>query len=360
MTGFTYNGIHCSAFGLYYIPTKEDLWFQDPEYDVYSEDVDWRHGGYYYTSKAKVRTFSLKCYFEEIDVAKRQVIKNWLRMDSYGKLVFDDIPFVYWNVRPSKVITGSWYNDNNDSHSGKVDIQFKAYEPFGYLTRKSNNGTEDDCAEEYCNIISDSNMPAAPTTSSTSFNVYNPGTEACGLSIDIAGSTQNTFRFFNRANKTFCEFNSIPSSLRLAVNGDTGYVSTYVAGSSLSDNGFAYHNKGIVSLTPSRYNGNVPYVYGGLNGTLHTFIVSGIIVGEDLIDGVLVESGNQFIISDISASNNTLYCKHEGSVTVPSSGTCSVQSVNHIDIQEYTGSGWAEPSTLSLSYIKIDYQPRVM
>lgn len=360
MTGFTYNGIHCSAFGLYYIPTKEDLWFQDPDYDVYSEDVDWRHGGYYYASKAKVRTFNIKCYFEEIDVAKRQAIKNWLRMDSHGKLIFDDMPFVYWDVRPSKSITGSWYNDNNESHSGKVDIQFKAYEPFGYLARKSNDGTEDDDAEDYCNIISSSDMPAAPTTTSRSFNIYNPGTETCGLSIEFAGSISNPFRFFNNANGTFCEFKSIPDGLRLVINGDTGYVSTYVVGTTTSDNGFAYHNKGIVTLVPNRNETNVQYVYGGLNGTLHTFALSGIMVGEDMIDGIIKVSGNEFIVRSISRANNEVYCKHDEAVSIPASGTCTMQYVNHVIMQEYTGTGWTTPSTLSLSYIKVDYHPRIM
>ena len=163
MNGFTYNGVHCEDLGLYYIPTKEDLWFSDPEYEVYDENIGWAHGGVYFDSKAKVRIFTLKCFFEEIDVARRQAIKEWVRRDSYGTLIFDDMPFVYWNVRPGKIPAGNWYLDNGETHSGTVTLVFNAYNPFGYLTRKYNSQTQHstDGSTDYCNLIDVDDMPAA-------------------------------------------------------------------------------------------------------------------------------------------------------------------------------------------------------
>ena len=106
LSGFTYNGVHSEEFGLYYLPTEEDRWFLDPEYEVYSTDIEWKHGGVYYDSKATIRTFTLNCFFENIDVAKRQAIKAWLKRGTIGMLTFDDMPFVYWIVRPGKIPVG--------------------------------------------------------------------------------------------------------------------------------------------------------------------------------------------------------------------------------------------------------------
>ena len=360
MTGFSYNGVHCEDLGLYYIPTKEDQWFLDPDYDVYESDIDWRHGGVYYASKAKIRTFTLKCYFEEIDIAKRQAIKEWVRRESSGKLVFDNMPFVYWDVRPGKIPAGNWYLDNNESHSGTVTLSFRAYEPFGYLTRKSNNG-EDDGAENYCNLINTSDMPVEPTTNSTSFDVYNPGTEVCGLSIEIAGTTSNPIRFFNEENETYCEFNSIPSGLRLEINGDTGYVDTHIANTQRKENGFAYHNSGVIRLEPNTMRSNISFINGTKNGTEYQLDLVGYSVTNALIGADITLNNNKVLtVESISSNNNRVWCTSASSFTMPSSGTCSVMTVNKITIQEKINDSWEAPSTLSLTYIKTDYKPRAL
>ena len=365
MTGFTYNGVHCEDLGLYYIPTKDDQWFYDPEYDVYDMDIDWRHGGVYYSNKVKVRTFTLKCYFEEIDVARRQAIKEWVRRDSKGALVFDDFPFVYWNVHPGKIPVGNWYLDNNESHSGTVTITFNAYEPFGYLLRKYNNG-QDDGSEDYCNLIDVDDMPEAPTVADTEFDIYNPGTEVCGLSIEVAGTTSNPFRFFNETNGTFCEFNSLPTSLRLAINGDTGFVDVHVAGTSMLDNGFAYHEKGVVRLEPNQGRSDITYVNGTTSGTLYQLDLVGYPVTSAIRGATLVLNESDPItleVESISAANNRVWCSSEETFTMPETGICSIKNVNSIKIQEKVNNSWVTPSsstTLDISYISVDYKPRTM
>ncbi len=362
MTGFTYNGVHCEDLGLYYIPTKDDQWFKDPEYDVYDSDIEWRHGGVYYGSKAKVRVFSLKCFFEEINVAKRQAIKEWVRRDSSGTLIFDDMPFVYWNVRPGKIPAGNWYLDTNESNSGTVVITFNAYEPFGYLIRKYNSGL-DDGSEDYCNLIDAGDMPAAPTTSDTSFDIYNPGTEVCGLSIEVSGTTSNPFRFFNNTNGTFCEFNSLPSGLRLAINGDTGYVDVHLANTSLRENGFAYHNKGVVRLEPNVGRSGVSFINGTTSGTEYKMDLVGYPVTSAIRGATIVlndGSDTTMTISLVNPANNRIWCTAEGSVTMPSTGTCSIKTVNKIYIQEKVNSSWVAPSTLTPDYISVDYKPRAL
>ena len=364
MEGFTYNGIHSSEYGLYYIPSKDDLWFNDPEYDVYSADVDWKHGGYGYGRKAKVRTFSIKCFFEEIDLATREAIKRWVGRDTGGRLIFDDKKFVYWNVQPGKIPVGNWYIDH-EKHSGTVTLTFEAYEPFGYLVRKANSSAEvTDDSDQYVNLIAADDMPAAPTVSDTSFDIYNPGTEACGLHIDLAGTMDHPFRFFNENNKTFCEFNSLPTNgLRLSIDGDTGYVSTYLAGSDDFDNGYAYHNKGVVRLEPNFGKSKVPYEYLGLNGTLHVFALDGYRCGNELMGAeLLIENVNTptFKVVAVSRASGKVFCEMNGSGTFDDEGFCTLKTVNHIVIEEKSGNQWVTPTGLNLTYISVDYQPRAL
>ena len=365
MVGFSYNGIHSSEFGLYYIPNWEEQWIADAEYDVYDSDVDWKHGGYYYGNKAKVRTFTIKCYFEEIDIATRQAIKQWVGRETSGRLIFDDMPFVYWNVRPGKIPVGNWYMDNNDTHSGTVTITLKAYEPFGHMLRKYNtSNSPDDGAEDYTNILDGDDMPAVPTVDDTSFDIYNPGTEACGLTIELEGSTDNPIRFFNDNNKSFCAFEGLPgNNMHIMIDGETGFVSTFISGSSEPENGYPYHDKGVVRLDPNHGRSGVGFRYIGPNGTLHSFELTGIHIDNSLINAELtIEglSGATFRVVTVFRANNRVYCSMEGSGNIPASGVCSVKTVNHIRIEEKINGSWSAPETLALTYIGVDYEPKAL
>lgn len=366
MTGFSFNGIHCSTYGLYYIPSADDKWFADPEYEVYDADISWKDGGYYFGSKLKNRTFTIKCYFEEIDLATRQRIKQWVKRGTRGRLVFDDIPFAYWNVVPGKIPVGNWYYDTGDTHSGTVTITFTAYEPFGYLMRKSNGASDGgDGSEAYCNFINSSEMPDAPTTSSTAFDIYNPGTEDCGLTIDIYGSTSNPFRFYNDANGTYCIINSLPttSGNHLIINGDTGNVAEYHPPFTGHTTNFVYHDKGFVTLLPNYKMIGIEFTYE--NSFLLSHIItlpSSVEVTSDMkysiitIDGV---SDTTLTVAAVNKNSNSLTCYKTGDGTIPSSGVCNIKKINHIVIQEKGTNGWVAPTTLSLASISVDYNPRI-
>ena len=249
--GFSYNGVHSDDMMVEFAPGPDFRWFGDPEFENYESDVGFHHGGYFYGSKVKSRTFVLKCYFEEITQRQREGIRRWLKRGTEGRLVFDDKPFVYWNVRPGKTVPGQMYY-SGDLYSGTFEITFTADDPFGYLTRKYNTGSETDDAEDYCDLIDQGQMPAAPTTSGTSFNVYNPGTEPCGLVLRLSGSTSNPIMFQNDENATRCILSDLPSNnLILEVDGDHGVCKTYI--SAMATEGeisFAYHDRGYVRLEP--------------------------------------------------------------------------------------------------------------
>ena len=362
--GFTYNGIYSGDLHVDYIPDASDLWFVGTDWNVYDTDVAWHNGGYYYGNSAKKKEFTLKCFFEEITIKQREQIRHWLHRNTEGRLIFDDMSFVYWDVRPTKLVTGELYLDTDGKYSGTFTVTFTAYNPFGYLTRKANDGTETDSAYRYCNLIDQSLMPAAPTTSSRQFDVYNAGTEACGMTIRLKGSTSNPIMFLNDANQTKCILSSLPTNnLYLDVNGDTGFVSTYIVQTGTIDNGFAYHDRGVVRLEPSELMTDVEYVNAGLNGTLRILAISGMRVSENMISRKVIFDDVPTLygyVRSVNIANNQLLCAMSGSGTVPDSGKCSIYVMNHIEILEKnSNNAWVTPTTLNLTSLEIDYNPRI-
>ena len=362
MDGFTYNGIHCETYSVYYTPDPGQRWFESPEFEIYSTDVSWRHGGYYFGNKAKIRTITVPCYFEEITEATREKIRRWLGRDTYGELIFDDRPFVKYFVRPANNIPGQIYNDCG-KYSGVFTIEFQAEDPFGYLMRKSNSGSEDDHAEDYCGIIDASLMPAEPTPTSRNFMVYNPGTEKVGMTIRLSGSTDNPIRFLNTINRTSCDFSSLPSNdLLLRIDGDTGYC--MVGTGTLADNGSAYHDRGIVRLEPCTTETGVSFTYVNASGTAHIIQLNNLPVRSEMIgarvmfDSVSTLTGT---IQTVNTVQNRITIITSGSGSIPASGTCKIQTVNNIQILEQNSNGnWVTPTTLSLSTLEVDYRPRLL
>ena len=362
--GFYYNGIHSSEYHVSYIPDASDLWFAGTEYDVYDNDVAWRSGGYYYGNAAQKHVFQLKCFYEEITIEQREKIRKWLHRNTSGKLILDDMPFVYWNVRPTKRVDGQEYIDCG-RYSGTFTLELTAYDPFGYLTRKSNSASDDDGAEQYCGIIDSSMMPAAPGTSTRNFMVYNPGTENCGMMIKLAGTASKPIRFFNNTNGTMCVISALPTGgVILDLNGDTGLVKVYTsANPSNYSNGFAYHDYGMVRLDPNETYTDVMYT-AVQNGTTYTIAPSQFDVKEDMVGGYIQfddPTTRNATITAVNTTNNTLTCTLGGSGTFKTSGKMRISTMNNISIQEKNDSGnWVTPTGLTLTSIAIDYNPRLL
>lgn len=174
LNGFTYNGIHSEALNCWYIPDATDNWFVSSDFEVMDQEVVGRSGGYWYGNRVKSRTFTLKMFFEDITQTGREKIRAWLDQKTSGELIFDDRPFVYYNVRPTKTVTGKIYTTrhegySNDTYSGTFTVTFTAYEPFGFLKYKSYTNYDNDGAGLYCGILEQGEMPTAPTAASRSF-----------------------------------------------------------------------------------------------------------------------------------------------------------------------------------------------
>jgi phage-related protein len=262
MSGFTYRGVHCEELGCIHIPDAAGNWFQSPEFDVAKDEVNWRDGSYYYYTRRKARTFSLNCYFEEITMKERERIRRWLDAKASGDLIFDDREYLKYKVRPSKVITGKIYEQQSGlevepKYSGTFTITFEAQDPYGYLTRMTLDDLVLTDYDGLCNLIRSDMMPAAPSSPFTSFDIYNPGTAECGVTLRITGTAPNGLTITNTTNNTVCVLRGLPSDATLIIDSETGLVQAQGSGS--PEIAFVYHDHGYITLTPN----------DGLNFTCH-------------------------------------------------------------------------------------------
>lgn len=375
MIGFTYNDIHSSTYNVGYIPDETQRWRESAEFDVYSKDVAWRDGGYYYGSFVKIRTIELSCYYEEITIAMREKIKKWLGRKTQGILKFDDIPGLQYEVRPGDIVDGKWYRDINELYSGIFTIKFTLVNPFGFIQKDYLANTSN--MVNYSNILRRWDMPALPTTSSREFRVYNSGTEKCGLSISLTGSCDNPIRFYNTINGTECVFNSLPGNgISLNIDGETGYVTTSYSG--MTENGYAYHDFGTVILNPGCTNTNALISAYNMQTDTVTMAQNSIAPDKTMIGRMTYLPNAQknrqplkfMKITNIDEAQRTitgvLVPNKDGSYARPTvhpgrTSPIIIPAPNIIVIQEKNAQGnWVAPTTLSLDSISIDYKPMIM
>lgn len=85
MHGFSYRGKNIREFQCEYIPKEGDRWFASPDFNVYESGDTGRDGGYYYGNTAKVRAFTLPCFFENITMKTREAIRRWFDKNTSGE-----------------------------------------------------------------------------------------------------------------------------------------------------------------------------------------------------------------------------------------------------------------------------------
>lgn len=253
MYGFSYNGKHSSDFHCYFVPNETDRWFASPDFEVYETTDAGKDGGYFYGTRAKIRTFEQRCYFEDITIETREAMRRWLDRSTSGKLIFDERPFVYYDVHPTKTVQGKQYNHRiingaDMLYSGTFTITFAAYIPYGYLIDKDYTGLDFTGASRYCGMVEHGMMPEPPTAESRNFLLYNCGTQVCDTLIRISAPADTQLTISNNTNGSFCTFNSFPSTGYLEVDSRYGSV-TWVHGDE-RELAFKYHVSGFLTLDP--------------------------------------------------------------------------------------------------------------
>lgn len=92
MEGFSYNGIHSSDLGVYYVPNAQARGDFFADYEVIDSERVWFSGGEYFKPRVKTRVFELDCYYDQITIEKREKIIRWLDRRTGGYLIFDKRP----------------------------------------------------------------------------------------------------------------------------------------------------------------------------------------------------------------------------------------------------------------------------
>ena len=348
MSGFTYNGVHCSELGCAYIPDASGNWFVSPDIEIGKDETSWRDGNYYYHTKRKARTFTLNCYFEDVDLNGRERIRRWLDENGSGWLIFDDRDCVKYFVRPSKTVTGKIYEGTSacylgSRYSGTFTVTFEAKDPLGRLTRLTDDNMVDTESDNVCNLVRSNMMPAAPTTSSRRFFIYNQGTQKCGLKIRLAGTAPNGLDIYNDTNGTMCRLRGLPESGTLVIDADTGLVTTESnLGTEIT---YAYHDHGYVVLEPNdelNYTIQLDTTSGSTAATATTLMT------EDLT-GMYVWLGN--------AWNKIVSTGADGAVTLETAAPSTTSAQVHVGkLNDIRING----TNISLTELSYSYEPRAI
>ncbi len=347
MDGFSYNGIHCEDLGLYYAPGADARMLSTPTYKPNTQAVTAHPGAYWYGNTVDVRTFSLDCYYEDATVAQTEEILQWVDRNSRGKLVFDDRPYVYYLVRPSKAPTGKRFvghyscvnNGEEMVYSGTITLEFTAYDPFGYL----NTNTVSSMTEkptEGTGIVTDSMMPPNSATLGNHL-IYNPGTEGCPLRITIAGTAPNGLTITNYSTGETCKLVSLPANDGLVIDGATGFVAL----KSNHNPAFSYHNDGYIHLAscvPYHRSVNVSWTSGSLN-----LLSDGAFRKRDEGSYVYLDGGWKKINK---VNNNNEAVMSQPITAATGSANAFIAKMNELYID---GTG------ASLTELRFDYTPRV-
>lgn len=258
MHGFIQNGVHSSDMGVRYIPDAVERGDFYPDFEVLDFERSWGAGGEYFHSRVTTRTFVLSCYYDEITIAKRESIIKWLDRRSGGELIFDDRPYAIYYVHPTKKIE---FKDqlqknvltNTDHYSGTFSITFSAYNPFAKLNDSTlpSNPSERMLAET--GLLRNDQMPPLPNLdSTTSFLIYNPGTEWGYSTIRFSGSVgSEDMKIQNVTTGDVCVLKAGLETYGddyIEINSKTGRVELF-SGSEHSLH-FAFHDEGYIRLVP--------------------------------------------------------------------------------------------------------------
>lgn len=275
MGGFSYRGKNIGDFGeIYYAPDASERGEYALPYKVDEQEINGRDGAYYYGNHVEPREFVLRCYYEELTQQDKEDIMHWFGRNTRGRLVFDDRDWVYYNVIPNERIHFDDYRGmtcNGLRYKGIMTISLKAYCPFGKLME---NALVNQVARIGIDAFVDISILGNATTGGdnetiilmsyqnpsthfdgnvTSVYIYNPGTEATPLLIEMAGTATDGV-ITNVTNGKKCavngmtEGNTTDVGKTLHIDAETGRVT--LVGSIDTQLAFEMHDYGYIWLDP--------------------------------------------------------------------------------------------------------------
>ena len=159
-TGFTFNGYHCSQFGL--VRVSDGDRYEDTlvlDHSNEAADVPGGIGQYYWGEQIKERKFNINVAYDSVTEIEKREIKRWLHPDNkLHELIFDEKPYIkYWVKCTKEVIAKELcFNEKEKRiYKGEIDIEFTAFMPYGvnrweHIPNKYVEGLDKN--EEYGNI----------------------------------------------------------------------------------------------------------------------------------------------------------------------------------------------------------------
>lgn len=148
MAGFSYRGKNIGDFGdIHYAPEASQRGEQALPYEVNEESAGGRPGEYYYGNRVLAREFILRCFYENMTTQAKNDVLRWFGRNTKGQLIFDDRPYVYYDVIPNMQVEMENYKTSGvcgGPYSGMMAIHLKAYCPFGHLLSETDEAANDE------------------------------------------------------------------------------------------------------------------------------------------------------------------------------------------------------------------------
>ena len=164
---------------------------------------------------------------------------------------------MFYEVIPSKKIIISLYDQASVSGvrllSGTFIAVFSCYESFGKLLRLSYSGVCGESELTGTGILPSNMMPAVPITGSTSFLMYNPGTERAHTIIRLAGDVGSGLFIRNLTTGQRCKIIGLTESSLLpgaCLELDSAMGQTRIVLGDETKLAFPFHDEGYIELAP--------------------------------------------------------------------------------------------------------------
>lgn len=345
-----YRGIHSSRFGCFHVPAAAERGRDMPAYEVEELDGGYCDGGLYVGNRVKIRAFSLDCYFDGITLEMREGLLRWLDRNTKGALIYDDKPYVYYEVRPAKRIEIKEYTHREKDvllYSGTFTATFHCYDPFGKLFAASYDAAGEPGLIASTGILPTSMMPPAPNVNDTMLLAYNCGTERAPLVMRLAGDVGNGLSIVNETTGQTCRITGlkageIPAEAYIEIDSGTGQV--WLVKGPERNLAFHYHDMGYIQLAPC-----TPFV----RSLRVQYAASSRVVTSD--GGFSSEMAGQYLFlngswTEIRQVDSESSAQLRNMMTIHGAEDTPVVTMNKISLRG---------EAVALSRLEIEYTPRI-
>lgn len=139
-TGFVYNGIHSSQFGLFSV-ANGDRYSRglSPTFQDLTQSVPGQDGTHYFGTQMTQRVITLQVAFDSVTESEFHQLKRWLNC-GIKPLILDETPYIqyYAKIQTAPTIQFVPFEEDVDEriYKGESTITFVCYDPYGYSVSK--------------------------------------------------------------------------------------------------------------------------------------------------------------------------------------------------------------------------------